>query len=106
VPVNDKNLLDTRALNRATLARQLLLDRADLPVLDAVAHRGLSVAGNRVVLVDGRVAATWNVEAGTVTVTPLRHFSRADRTTVAEQGRELASFLSDHDSHRVQIRPW
>ncbi|WP_329107352.1 winged helix DNA-binding domain-containing protein [Micromonospora sp. NBC_01699] len=33
-------VLDTRALNRATLARQLLLDRADLPVLDAVAHLG------------------------------------------------------------------
>ena len=32
--------LGTRALNRATLARQFLLDRADLPVLDAVAHLG------------------------------------------------------------------
>ncbi|NUT46192.1 MAG: winged helix DNA-binding domain-containing protein, partial [Saccharothrix sp.] len=31
-------VLDTRALNRATLARQLLLARADLPVADAVAH--------------------------------------------------------------------
>jgi hypothetical protein len=31
-------VLDARALNRATLARQLLLDRADLPVRDAVAH--------------------------------------------------------------------
>ncbi|MDG4763504.1 winged helix DNA-binding domain-containing protein [Solwaraspora sp. WMMD406] len=31
-------VLDTRALNRATLARQLLLDRADLPVRDAVAQ--------------------------------------------------------------------
>ncbi|MEU4665412.1 crosslink repair DNA glycosylase YcaQ family protein, partial [Micromonospora chalcea] len=31
-------VLDQRALNRATLARQLLLDRADLPVADAVAH--------------------------------------------------------------------
>ncbi|MGW4487308.1 winged helix DNA-binding domain-containing protein [Amycolatopsis sp. NPDC004368] len=30
--------LDARALNRATLARQLLLERADLPALDAVAH--------------------------------------------------------------------
>ena len=36
MPVND--VLDTRALNRATLARQLLLDRADVPVVDAVAH--------------------------------------------------------------------
>ncbi|PVE09190.1 winged helix DNA-binding domain-containing protein [Streptomyces scopuliridis] len=67
------------------------------------AHRGLSVTGARVVLVDGRVAATWSVTAGTVLVTPLRRFSAADRTAVAEQGRELASFLSDNDSDRVQI---
>jgi hypothetical protein len=32
--------LSRRALNRATLARQLLLERAELPVLDAVAHVG------------------------------------------------------------------
>ncbi|MEU4214834.1 DNA glycosylase AlkZ-like family protein, partial [Actinoplanes sp. NPDC026623] len=31
-------VLGVRALNRATLARQLLLERADLPVLDAVGH--------------------------------------------------------------------
>jgi hypothetical protein len=34
-------------------------------------------------------------------------FSPADRTTVAEQGRALASFLSDTDtdtdSHRVRV---
>ncbi|MCX4679352.1 winged helix DNA-binding domain-containing protein [Streptomyces sp. NBC_01433] len=67
------------------------------------ADRGLSVTGARVVLVDGRVAATWNVEAGTVIVTPLHRLSRADRATVAEQGRSLASFLSDNDSDRVRI---
>ncbi|MFF4754687.1 winged helix DNA-binding domain-containing protein [Streptomyces sp. NPDC002514] len=67
------------------------------------AHRGLSVAGERVVLVDGRVAATWNVSAGTVTVTPLHGLSRTDRTAVAEQGRELAAFLSDGESDRVRI---
>jgi hypothetical protein len=67
------------------------------------AHRGLSVAGARVVLVDGRVGATWSVEAGAVVVTPLCRFSRADRTAVAEQGRALASFLSEDDGHRVQI---
>ncbi|MFF2124097.1 winged helix DNA-binding domain-containing protein [Streptomyces olivochromogenes] len=66
-------------------------------------HRGLSVAGARVVLVDGRVAATWNVEAGTVNVTPLRRLSSAERTAVAEQGEELASFLSDSESRRVQV---
>ncbi|QQQ78245.1 AlkZ family DNA glycosylase [Saccharothrix sp. 6-C] len=58
------------------------------------AHRGLSVAGARVVLVDGRVAATWTVEAGAALVTPLRRFSRTEHAAVAEEGRELASFLS------------
>ena len=33
-------VLGTRALNRAALARQLLLERAELPALDAVAHLG------------------------------------------------------------------
>ncbi|MFI2211595.1 winged helix DNA-binding domain-containing protein [Streptomyces sp. NPDC020141] len=68
------------------------------------AHRGLSVAGARVVLVDGRVAATWTVENDdTVAVAPLGRFSRADRTAVAEEGEAMASFLSDGDSRRVRI---
>jgi diketogulonate reductase-like aldo/keto reductase len=66
-------------------------------------RRGLSVAGERVVLVDGRVAATWRVDAGTVAVTPLRRLSSADRAAVAEEGRELAGFLSDGESHRVRV---
>lgn len=66
-------------------------------------HRGLSVAGARVVLVDGWVAATWTVETGTVTVTPLHPLTPADHAAVAEQGQALASFLSDNDSHRVRI---
>ncbi|MGW3569798.1 winged helix DNA-binding domain-containing protein [Streptomyces sp. NPDC000941] len=67
------------------------------------AHRGLSVAGERVVLVDGRVTATWGVDGDTVVVTPLRGLSRADRDAVAEQGRELAGFLSEEESHRVRV---
>ncbi|MEU9019498.1 winged helix DNA-binding domain-containing protein [Actinomadura sp. NPDC048394] len=67
------------------------------------AHRGLSVTGARMVLVDGRVAATWTVDAGTVAVTPLRRLSRADRADITDEGRSLASFLSDNESDRVQI---
>jgi winged helix DNA-binding protein len=67
-------------------------------------HRGLSVAGERTVLVDGRVAATWTVDPhGTVIVTPLRRLSRADRSAVAEEGRDLASFLSGNVTSRVRI---
>ncbi|MEU6125870.1 winged helix DNA-binding domain-containing protein [Streptomyces sp. NPDC047123] len=57
------------------------------------AHRGLSVAGERVVLVDGRVAATWTVEDDTVVAKPLRRFSRAERADVLAEGRALAAFL-------------
>ena len=67
------------------------------------AHRGLSVAGERVLLVDGRVGATWRVEAGAVVVAPLRRLSRPDRAAVAEEARALASFLSDGESDRVRI---
>ncbi|SNR54609.1 winged helix DNA-binding domain-containing protein [Actinomadura mexicana] len=67
------------------------------------AHRGLSVAGERVVLVDGRVAATWGVREGDVIVTPLRRFSRDDRAGVADQGRALAAFLSADDRARILI---
>ncbi|MFC7329116.1 winged helix DNA-binding domain-containing protein [Marinactinospora rubrisoli] len=67
------------------------------------AHRGLSVAGERAVLVDGRVAATWTVDAGTVVVTPLRRLSRAERAEVAEEGSGLAAFLSEGARHRVRV---
>ncbi|MFI6922320.1 winged helix DNA-binding domain-containing protein [Nonomuraea spiralis] len=69
------------------------------------AHRGLSVAGARVVLVDGRVSATWTVEDDTVLVTPLRRLSGAERAAVAEEGGALASFLSDGGSDRARLSP-
>ncbi|MEJ2885778.1 winged helix DNA-binding domain-containing protein [Actinomycetospora aeridis] len=68
------------------------------------ADRGLSVAGERVVLVDGRVAATWTTSAdAAVTVTPRRRVTRAERTAVGEEGRALAGFLSGGAHHRVTV---
>ncbi|PRY44904.1 winged helix DNA-binding domain-containing protein [Umezawaea tangerina] len=67
------------------------------------AHRGLSVAATRFVLVDGRVSATWTVTDDTVAVTPLRPLSRAERAAVTEEGAGLASFLSEGDGDRVRI---
>jgi hypothetical protein len=57
-------------------------------------HRSLSVAGRRVVLVDGRVAATWTVADGVVEVTPLRRLARADRRAVDDEAERLAEFLA------------
>ncbi|GAA4543773.1 winged helix DNA-binding domain-containing protein [Pseudonocardia xishanensis] len=67
------------------------------------AHRGLSVNGERAVLLDGRVAALWTVADGTVVVTPLRRFTRADRAEVGEEAREVARFLSEGAHTRVRI---
>lgn len=68
------------------------------------AHRGLSVAGERVVLVDGRVSATWEAgETGAVTVRPLRRMAGVERDEVVEEGRGVALFLSEGASSRVEI---
>ncbi|ASR34514.1 hypothetical protein BAY61_05375 [Prauserella marina] len=66
-------------------------------------HKGVSVAGDRVVLVDGRVSATWTVREGTVLVARLRTLSRADRDAVVAEGRLLAGFLSDGTENRAEI---
>jgi Winged helix DNA-binding domain len=58
------------------------------------AHRLLSVAGTRVVLVDGRVSATWTCADNAVTVTQLRTFTRAERSAVTEEADRLTAFLT------------
>ncbi|MGY0020916.1 winged helix DNA-binding domain-containing protein [Streptomyces sp. cg35] len=57
-------------------------------------HLGLSVAGQRVVLVDGRVAATWAGDGERVRVTPLRTLSPQENDTVQEEAGKLAGFLA------------
>ncbi|MCO5995267.1 winged helix DNA-binding domain-containing protein [Actinoallomurus rhizosphaericola] len=66
------------------------------------AHRGLSVAGRRAVLVDGRVAATWTVRDRRIRVTPLRPLSVPEREAVGEEAHDLAAFL-DEGADRVEI---
>ena len=58
-------------------------------------HRNLSAAGERVLLVDGRVAATWTSDAEGVTVHPLRRLSAAERADVEREGHALAAFLAE-----------
>lgn len=57
------------------------------------AHLGLSVAGQRAVLVDGRVAATWTVHDGQVAVTPLRALTPSEREAVHAEAEALTAFL-------------
>lgn len=80
-----------------------ILGYADRNRIIDTADRGLSVAGARVVLVDGRVAATWTVEDNAVVVAPRARLSRADRAAVAAEGQALAAFLSDGESDQVRL---
>ncbi|MDX3329552.1 crosslink repair DNA glycosylase YcaQ family protein, partial [Streptomyces sp. ME02-6979-3A] len=64
--------------------RSRIIDDADL---------GLSVAGLRAVLVDGRVAATWTTRDRRLGITPLRPLSPQERGAVEEEAHALAAFL-------------
>jgi Winged helix DNA-binding domain len=99
--------LDRRALNRATLERQLLLWRADLPADAAI---GRLVAAT--VLVDGRVRGTWRIErqggAAVLLVELFEPLAAADRAGLAEEGAGLLRFAAsgaDHDVRLLLPRP-
>lgn len=66
------------------------------------AHLGLSVAGQRAVLVDGRVAATWTTPDRQLLITPLRPLSPQEQETVREEAHGLAAFL-DQGIEEVEI---
>ncbi|MFE2144420.1 winged helix DNA-binding domain-containing protein [Streptomyces sp. NPDC059456] len=67
-------------------------------------HLGLSVAGHRAVLVDGRVAATWTVRDRRLHITPLRPLTAAEQEAVHAEARALAAFL-DKDIAHVRLDP-
>ncbi|MGW7369447.1 winged helix DNA-binding domain-containing protein [Streptomyces sp. NPDC054841] len=66
------------------------------------AHLGLSVAGQRAVLVDGRAAATWTVRNEQLDITPLRPLSAPEREAVHIEAQALTTFL-DEDIDHVRI---
>lgn len=67
------------------------------------AHLGLSVAGQRAILVDGRVAATWTKSGEQLGINPLRPLSASEREAVHAEAQALAVF-HDANSDRVHIR--
>lgn len=71
-------------------------------IIDAE-HRSLSVQGERVVLVDGRVSATWKYNDHTVFVRLLRRFTEAERDELDHEGRALASFLSPDNGYPPHV---
>ncbi|MER0485069.1 winged helix DNA-binding domain-containing protein [Streptomyces sp. Edi2] len=63
------------------------------------AHLGLSVAGQRAVLVDGHVAATWTVHNEHLDITPLRPLTPLEQETVHVEAQDLATFLDEDIKH-------
>jgi hypothetical protein len=71
-------------------------------IIDAE-HRNLSVAGARLLLVDGRVSATWTSSGDGITVTPLRPLTPAEQADVEQEGLALATFLADGTPGEVRF---
>ncbi|MEU1514739.1 winged helix DNA-binding domain-containing protein [Streptomyces sp. NPDC005811] len=67
-------------------------------IIDA-AHLGLSVAGHRVVLVDGRVSATWTVRGHHLRISPLRPLTAGEEEAVRAEAGDLAAFLDQDIAH-------
>ncbi|MFB6818564.1 winged helix DNA-binding domain-containing protein [Streptomyces sp. NPDC056347] len=65
-------------------------------------HLGLSVAGQRAVLVDGRVAATWTTGDRRLTISPLRGLTRTEVRELEAEGQNLATFM-DQGIDTIQI---
>ncbi|MFF9060893.1 winged helix DNA-binding domain-containing protein [Streptomyces sp. NPDC014882] len=63
-------------------------------IIDAP-HLGLSVAGHRTVLVDGRVTATWTVRGHRLRVSPLRTLTALEQEAVRAEAQDLAAFLDE-----------
>ena len=70
-------------------------------IIDAP-HRGLSVAGERVVLVDGRVTATWTVRNHQLRISPLRPLTALEQEAVHAEAQDLTNFL-DEDIEHIQL---
>jgi hypothetical protein len=77
-------------------------------VIDAE-HRGLSVTGARLLLVDGRVSGTWSVTAdtggATLRITPLRTLTTDERDAVVTEGESLLTMYQPEPerANRVSI---
>ena len=71
-------------------------------IIDAE-HRNLSIAGARLLLVDGRVSATWTSSADGITVTSLRPLTSTEEAEVEAEGLALAAFLADGSSGKVRF---
>jgi hypothetical protein len=101
-------VLSRRALNRALLARQLLLERAPLTVAadelvaagrGYVEERPLTRAELGPLLAERwpHVAAetlAWSIDAATLVVEPLERLSRKAKAAVAEEGARLLAFAA------------
>lgn len=70
-------------------------------IIDAP-HLGLSVAGHRAVLVDGRVTATWTVRDHHLRISPLRPLTALEQEAVRAEAQDLTTFLDEGAEH-VQL---
>lgn len=89
----NRNVLSTRALNRAALARQMLLARAELPVLEGIER----LIGLQAQLPNPPYVGLW---------TRLVGFEKAQLTRLIEQRRVVRSTMMRATQHLVTARDY
>ncbi|WP_020416488.1 DNA glycosylase AlkZ-like family protein [Amycolatopsis sp. ATCC 39116] len=102
--------LGQRALNRALLARQLLLRRTKLTPLEAVRVFGVpNGVFPGTVLVDGLVRGSWRItrsQAGAaLEIEPYGRVSKKDREALESAGARLVRFAVGEDACDIRFAP-
>jgi hypothetical protein len=67
-----------------------------------VQHLKLTLSGDPTVTVDGRVAASWSIEGGRITITPHIEISRAARRQIREEAKRTARFCAP-DATQIEV---
>jgi hypothetical protein len=80
----------------------LAYDQRDRIVPPEVQPLKLTLSGDPTVTVDGRVAASWSIEGGRITVTPHVEISRKARAEIRAEAKRTVRFC-EPDAKRVEV---
>ena len=80
----------------------LAYDRRDRIIPPEVQPLKLTLSGDPTVTVDGRVAASWSIEGGRITITPHVEVARTARAEIRAEAKRTAAFC-EPDATKIEV---